>query len=95
MLGRPEIGVWPPCAPEDLSNNRFYDAMPGATWSVNATDYGHGDMLEPEPLEALRASGICASNLEVELEDDTFRTAIAGEIVAYLRGELLIARVAP
>lgn len=60
--------------------------MPGATWFMNATDYGHGDMLEPEILATLRASGVCASNLEVELEDDTFRTAISGEVVAYLRG---------
>ena len=25
---------------------RFYDALPGTTWLVNATQYGHGDVLD-------------------------------------------------
>ena len=86
VLGRPDALIWPPCAPDEFSNNRFYDAFFGPTWFINATDYGHGDMLEPEILVTLRASGICASNLGMEIEDDTFRHAIAGEIVAFLRG---------
>ena len=36
----------PACAPDDLSNTRFYNAMPGNTWFVNATAYGHGDCLD-------------------------------------------------
>ena len=24
---------------------RFYDAMPAMTWAVNATQYGHGDVI--------------------------------------------------
>lgn len=35
------------CAPEDLTGKRFYDAMRGPTWYVNATAYGHGDFLDP------------------------------------------------
>ena len=35
----------PPCVPEDLGNMRFYDAMPAKTWLVNATSYGHGDVI--------------------------------------------------
>ena len=25
---------------------RFYDALPGTVWLVNATNYGHGDVLD-------------------------------------------------
>ena len=36
----------PACVPEGLGNMRFYDAMPSTTWMVNATKYGHGDVVD-------------------------------------------------
>ncbi len=36
----------PACAPEDLSNRRFYDALKGRAWLNNATAYGHIDVLD-------------------------------------------------
>ena len=39
-------GFTPACAPEEMSNLRFYDALPGTVWLVNATKYGHGDVLD-------------------------------------------------
>ena len=30
---------------QGLGNMRFYDAMPAMTWAVNATQYGHGDVI--------------------------------------------------
>ena len=36
----------PACVPEGLGNMRFYDALPGPTWMINATDYGHGDVID-------------------------------------------------
>ena len=36
----------PACVPEGLGNMRFYDAMPSKTWMINATKYGHGDVLD-------------------------------------------------
>ena len=29
-----------------VTRGRFYDAMPGNAWMLNATEYGHGDCLE-------------------------------------------------
>jgi len=46
LSGHPEIGFFPACAPEDLSNDRFYDALTGDVWFVNATDYGHIDFFD-------------------------------------------------
>eukprot|EP00756_Hemistasia_phaeocysticola_P013680 Hpha_TRINITY_DN15295_c3_g11::TRINITY_DN15295_c3_g11_i1::g.68473::m.68473/K08099/E3.1.1.14; chlorophyllase len=37
----------PPCAPDNLSNDRFYDAWRGPIWEVNATQMGHADLLNP------------------------------------------------
>ena len=39
------------CAPEELSGRRFFDAMTGPTWYVNATLYGHADLMDPVYVE--------------------------------------------
>jgi hypothetical protein len=36
---------FPPCAPTNFSNVRFYDSLPGPTWFMNFTTYGHADIL--------------------------------------------------
>ena len=46
----------PACVPQGLGNKRFYDAMPGSTWMVNATDYGHGDVLDDRYYNGLAVS---------------------------------------
>jgi len=43
----PGAALYPACAPEKLSNTRYYNAMPGNRWFVNATAYGHADFFEP------------------------------------------------
>ena len=30
---------------DDVSNLRFWDAINGEAWLINATEYGHGDLL--------------------------------------------------
>mmetsp|Transcript_74794 Transcript_74794/g.194995 ORF Transcript_74794/g.194995 Transcript_74794/m.194995 type:complete len:225 (+) Transcript_74794:2-676(+) len=40
--------LYPPCAPEVLSNDRFYNAMRGPIWAVNATEYGHLDCCDTQ-----------------------------------------------
>ena len=35
---------------------RFYDAMPGNAWLINATAYGHGDALEQFFVDAIGVS---------------------------------------
>lgn len=39
------------CAPEELAGRRFFDAMTGPTWYVNATAYGHADLMDPVYVE--------------------------------------------
>ena len=39
--------LFPACGSEKLSNKRFYNAMTGDRWFVNASAYGHADFLEP------------------------------------------------
>lgn len=34
------------CAPTNISNERFYTCLPGPTWYLNFTDYGHADILD-------------------------------------------------
>jgi len=38
-----------PCAPEKLSNRRYYDAASDVSpkWMVNATYWGHVDFMDP------------------------------------------------
>ena len=43
----PNNEVIPSCAPEELSNKRFYDALNGEVWMNNATLYGHADFMDP------------------------------------------------
>ena len=35
---------------------RFYDALPGTTWLVNATKYGHGDVLDEFYYDAMEVN---------------------------------------
>ena len=36
----------PPCAPANISNVRFFNALSGPTWYLNFTGYGHADLLD-------------------------------------------------
>ena len=56
---------------------------------MNATDYGHGDMLEPAALEGLRSLKVCASNMKVEIEEPLYRSFTGGMISAFLNGKSL------
>ena len=40
-------GLVPPCAPDELANMRFWDALNGKAWFNNATLFGHVDFLDP------------------------------------------------
>lgn len=40
-------GLVPPCAPDEMSNMRFWDALNGRAWFNNATLFGHVDFLDP------------------------------------------------
>ena len=74
-----EIG--PPCAPADMSNDWYYNAMTGPAWMINATEYGHVDMCDFEP-------GSIFENSCTENQNDTslFKDYVAGEYAAFLNG---------
>lgn len=42
----PAIHGAPACAPANFSNARFYVCLPGPTWMLNFTQYGHADILD-------------------------------------------------
>jgi len=76
----------PACAPDDLSNTRFYNAMPGNTWFVNATAYGHGDCLDEFYYDAMMAIHFCGSDKTQDRV--TYRSFAAGEIVSFMNAIL-------
>ena len=48
--GRDNQGAYdePPCAPNNVSNMHFYNAMSGPKWYMNFVHYGHIDFYNPE-----------------------------------------------
>ena len=69
-----------------MSNRRYYDAMPGLTWMVNATEYGHGDLIEPNLVEFIDEIKYCAFHPGGD-PGAVYRRFIAGEIVSFAKGE--------
>jgi hypothetical protein len=47
-LDQAHMGLNPPCAPNNMSNLRFYNAMSGPKWFLNVTKYGHVDFYNAE-----------------------------------------------
>merc|ERR1712080_723711 len=74
--------LMPACGPEKLSNMRFYNAMPGPTWMVNATAYGHGDLLDELFYKIIQATHFCGS--DSTMDRVTYRSFIAGEVISFL-----------
>jgi len=82
----PGINLIPACAPEDMSNMRFYNAMPGPTWLVNATAYGHADMVDEFYYDLMQATHFCAT--DASQDRDIFRAFVAGEVVSFMEAIL-------
>lgn len=79
----PANSLFPACAPEKVSNQRFYDSLPGPTWFLNFTQYGHADILD----DYLRkiASFICKA-CENDCEFDLYRSNLVTAINLFYRG---------
>ena len=45
------------CAPDAISNDRFYQSLSGPTWLLNFTKFGHADMLDDSFI--LSPSAVC------------------------------------
>ena len=73
----------PACAPEGDNHTRFAERSPGEVWHSVATDYGHNDLLDPNPPGCL-VCGVCAAGpMPAE-----FRRFVAGQLTAFFRGTL-------
>lgn len=75
------------CAPDKISNQRFFDAWSGPIWMANATKYGHLDLNtnatskiggiicptddEPKPLYRSQVAGLTSSFLSMVFNGDT------------------------
>ena len=46
-------GLVPPCASDELSNLRFWDALNGHAWFNNATSFGHVDFFDEGAISEL------------------------------------------
>jgi len=77
-------GLVPPCGPTDLANMRFYDAMPGNTWLINATEYGHGDGMNQFFVDAIEFIHFCASAPDA-VDRPIYRVFLSGEMVAFMK----------
>jgi len=76
-------GIMPACAPEELANDRFYDALTGPTMLINTTEYGHVDCLDDDMLEMVELIHFCAT--DTNTDKDVYRTFVSGQITAFLR----------
>lgn len=74
------------CAPEELSGKRFFDAMTGPTWYVNATAYGHIDLMDPGYTDLNDALKFCPSDPDTPKYD--YIQFLVGEIVSFVNGFL-------
>ena len=75
---------WPACGPAPYSNARYFSSSAGPAFMVNATGYGHLDMMDSLVLGGLQALNLCSYNGEAV--EDEYRFYMAGEIVAFLKG---------
>jgi len=75
--------LFPACAPEEFSNDRFYDALTGPTVMINTTQYGHLDCVDDDVYNLISTLHLCATNRDTD--KDVYRDYVSGEIVAFLR----------
>merc|ERR1719428_932408 len=73
------VKVMVACAPDRISNQRFFNAWSGPIWMVNATKYGHLDVND-DSVEKMGGI-ICATDSE---PNDVYRAHIAEQVDAFL-----------
>nr|CAH0100765.1 unnamed protein product [Daphnia galeata] len=74
------------CAPEELAGRRFFDAMTGPTWYVNATAYGHADLMDPVYVELNELAQFCPSDPNAPKPE--YIQFLTGEIISFINGVL-------
>jgi hypothetical protein len=81
----PSHAALPPCASNNVSNDRFYRSLYGPTFLVNFTDYGHGDNLDNPSHEAVKLMcGSCIGDAcqypQFKLDEGTLITSFVHAI---------------
>ncbi|CAG7832824.1 unnamed protein product [Allacma fusca] len=75
--------LYPACAPADLSNMRYYNAMAGDRWFVNASAYGHTDFFEPGFTGIIDFFNVCATDSHTN--KTVYMDFTAGSAVAFAK----------
>jgi chlorophyllase len=76
---------FPACGPAALSNDRFYDNMNGQIFSINATAWGHADLITPCVTSACPAHPGTALNCPTA---DDYLSFLSASSVAFMKGVL-------
>ncbi|CAF0801478.1 unnamed protein product [Rotaria sp. Silwood1] len=88
--GKPAYSGLPACAPNNMSNDRFYECLPGPKWLLNSTDYGHADMFDDVARTAMNT--VCATCSQLPMLTTCnfaqFRQDEANTIVNFIEGIL-------
>ena len=71
----------PPCAPAELGASRWFAALPGPRWSVNATAYGHVDCMNDDTIRTLQH--ICKS--DPNTDKNAYREFIVRTVTLFAR----------
>ena len=71
---------YPPCAPDNMSNDRFFYALRGPTWLLNATKFGHVDCLDPTG--AISGGLVCASS-GLFSDRKAYRSMLSGTVASF------------
>jgi hypothetical protein len=69
------------CSPASLSGPRWFDAMQGPIWNVNATKYGHVDCLNGA---VGTIGGIVCANSNIFNSNDKYRKMLATSVTTFL-----------
>jgi hypothetical protein len=75
----PKVKTLVACAPDRISNQRYFDAWSGPIWMVNATKYGHLDV-NNDGVQAL-GGVICATDNE---PNDVYRDHVSSLVDSFL-----------
>lgn len=76
--------TYPPCAPAEMSNDRFFDAWRAPAWQINATYFGHMDFVDIKAINKLNNvfDFACAGNKTADNRE--YISLVGGGVVAFI-----------
>ena len=76
---------FPACAPNNMANSRFYDAMSGPKWFMNVSKYGHCDFYDTS---AKKMSNMVCPTCKQHCNFPEYRTLLREAMVSFIHGIL-------